>query len=103
MGIKIFGYRYVRKELDTIYTKQNVFKGKPMKRGFNIGSYRIDLYFRKHKLCIECNEHNLKDEDMSNEMNRKHFIECQLNCKLICYNPDAEDFTIVRVLNSIFQ
>ena len=31
------------------------------------------------------------------------FIEDQLNCKFIRYNPDAKDFTIESVLNKIFQ
>ena len=31
MGIKLIGHKYVRKEADTIYTIQNVFKGLSMK------------------------------------------------------------------------
>ena len=31
MGIKIIGYKYVRKETGTIYTIQKVFEGTPMK------------------------------------------------------------------------
>ena len=31
----------------------------------------------------------------------KNFIEDQLNCKFICYNPNAKDSTIERVLNTI--
>lgn len=60
MGIKRFGYKYAHKEADTINTMKNVFKGIPMNREFNIWSYRTNLYFPKHKLGIECKEHNLK-------------------------------------------
>ena len=60
MGIIRFGYKYAHKEADTINTMKNVFKGIPMNREFNIWSYRTNLYFPKHKLGIECNEHNLK-------------------------------------------
>ena len=66
-------------------------------------SYRIDLYFPEHKLAIECDEHDHKDRDINYEIKRQRFIEDQLNCKFIRYNPDAKDFTIESVLNRIFQ
>ena len=74
-----------------------------MKRQFSIGSYRIDLYFSGHKLAIECDEHDHRDRDIDYKIRRQKFIEDQLNCKFIRYNPDAEEFTIERVLNNIFQ
>ena len=103
MGIKIIGHKYVRKEARTIYTIQKVFEGISMKRQFSIGSYRIDLYFPEHKLAIECDEHDHKDRDFNHEIRRQKFIEHQLNCKFIRYNPDAKDFTIESALNKIFQ
>ena len=103
MDIKIIGHKYVRKEAGTICTLQKVFEGISMKRQFSIGSHRIDLYFPKHKLTIECDEHNHKDRDIDYEIIRQKFIEDQLNCKFIRYNPDAKDFVIESVLNKIFQ
>ena len=103
MGIKIIGHKYARKEAGTIYTIQKVFEGISMKWQFNIGSYRIDLYFPEHKLTIECDEHDHKDRDIDYEKSRQAFIEDKLNCKFIRYNPDAKDFTIEKVLNKIFQ
>ena len=103
MGIKIIGYKYVRKEASTIYTIQKVFEGISMKRQFSIGSYRIDLYFPEHKLAIECDEHDHKDIDINYEIRRQKFIEDQLNCKFIRYNPDAKDFMTESVLSKIFQ
>ena len=103
MGTKIIGYKYVRKEASTTYTIQKDFEGISMKRQFNIGSYRIDLYFPEHKLAIECDDHDRKDRDINYEIRRQKFIEDQLNCKFIRYNPDAKDFTIESVLNKIFQ
>ena len=41
--------------------------------------------------------------DISYEIRRHKFIEDQLNCKFIRYNPDAKDFTIKSVLKKIFQ
>ena len=103
MGIKIIGYKYICKEAGTIYTIQKVFEGISMKRQFSIGSYRIDLYFPEHKLAIECDDHDHKDRDINYEIRRQKFIEDQLNCKFIRYNPDAKDFSIESVLNKIFQ
>ena len=102
MGIKIIGHKYVRKEASTIYAIQNVFEGISMKRQLSIGSYRIDLYFPEHKLAVECDEHDHKDRDINYEIRRQKFIEDQLNCKFIRYNPDAKDFMIESVLNKIF-
>ena len=67
------------------------------------GSYRIDLYFAEHKLAIEGDEYDHKNRDINYEIRRQKFIEDQLNCKFIRYNPDAKDFTIESVLNKIFQ
>ena len=103
MGIKIIGHKYTCKEAGTIYTIQKVFEGISMKRQFSIESYRIDLYFPEHKLAIECEEHDHKDRDIDYEIRQQTFIEDQLNCKFIRYNPDAKDFTTESVLNKIFQ
>ena len=103
MGIKIIGHKYVRKEASTIYTIQKVFEGISMKRQFSIGSYRIDLYFPEQNLAIECDKHDHQDRDINYEIRRQKFIEDQLNCKFIHYNPDAKDFMTESVLNKIFQ
>ena len=75
MGIKLIGYKYVRKEADIIYIIQKVFEGISMKRQFSIGSYRIDLYFPENNYAIECDEHNHKDRDINYEVERQKFIE----------------------------
>ena len=74
-----------------------------MKRQFSIGSYRIDLYFPEQNLAIECDKHDHQDRDINYEIRRQKFIEDQLNCKFIHYNPDAKDFMTESVLNKIFQ
>ena len=103
MGIKIIGHKYVRREAGTIHTIRKVFEGVPMKRQFNIGSYRTNLYFPEHKLAIECDEHDHKDRDINHVIRRQKFIKDMLNYKFIRYNPDAKDFTIESVLNKIFR
>ena len=73
-----------------------------MIRQFHIGKYRIDLYFPEHKLAIECDEFGHNNRDVSYEVNRQKFIEEQLQCQFVRYNPDAQDFDVVQVLNKIF-
>ena len=102
-GIKIIGHKYIRKEAGTIYTIQKVFEGISIKRQFSIVPYWINLYFPEHKLATECDDHDHKDRDINYEIRRQTFIEDQLNCTFIRYNPDAKDFTIESVSNMIFQ
>ena len=78
------------------------FKGEEMIHHLSVGKYRIDQYFPKHKLAIECDEFDHRDRDIEYEIRRQKFIEDQLNCKFIRYNPDAEDFHILEVINKIF-
>ena len=68
-----------------------------------MGPVESTFYFTKHKLAIECDEDDLKENDINNKIRRQKFIEDQLNCKFIRYNPDAKDFMIESVLNKIFQ
>ena len=103
MSMTIIGYNYDRKEAGTISTIQKIFERISMKRQFSIGSYRKDLYFPECKLAIQCDEHDHKYREINYEIRRQKFIEDQLNSKFICYSPDAEDFTIEKVLNTIFQ
>ena len=103
MGIKMIGHKYVRKEASTIYAIKKVFEGISMKQQFSIGTYRINLYFSEHKLAIDCDEHDHKGRDIKYEIRQQSFIENQLNCKFIRYNPDAKHFTIQGALNRIFQ
>ena len=103
MGNKLIGHKYVRKEAGTIYTIQKVFEGISMKRQYSIGSHRIDFYFPEHKLAIECDEHNHKDRDVNHEIRGQKFIEGQINCKFLRYNPDAKDFTTESSLRHRLQ
>ena len=74
-----------------------------MKRQFNIGLYRIDLYFPEHKVATKGDEHYHRDRDINYEIRQQTFIKDQLSCRFIRYDPDAKDFTIERVLNKIVQ
>ena len=54
----------------------------------SILSYKVDLYFPKHKLAIEVDEKGYKDRDQQKEIERQKAIEKELDCKFIRINPD---------------
>jgi len=67
-----------------------------------MGCYRIDLYFPKYCLAIECDENNHIDRDPSDEKIRDEYIISQSN-KLIHYNPNKYQFDLSDVLREIHK
>lgn len=100
-GISIENNSFLSKEQDTIGSITKAFSHLKFKRQFHIGDYKIDLYFPDKKIAIECDELGHEDRNIINEIERQKYIEKQLNCKFIRYNPDAEDFDIFKVINQI--
>ena len=80
-----------------------VFLHKKPKRQFSIGDYRIDLYFPKEKIAIECDEFGHKDRNQEYEETRENFITDQLKCKFIRFNPDEPNFSIFAVIDRIVK
>lgn len=68
---------------------------------FNIGSYRIDLYFPDYKIAVECDEFGHSDRTQSEEIGRQLYIENRLSCDFVRFNPDAKDFDIFQVIGRI--
>lgn len=71
-----------------------------VKRQFNIGKYRADLYFIDYKLVVECDEFNHTDRDKIKEKIREEYI-LSLGNKIIRYNPNQKDFDLSNVLREI--
>jgi len=65
--------------------------------------YRIDLYFPDQSLAIECDEFNHTDRDPKYEKERQSFIENELKCKFIRFNPDSKDFSVHKVVRMISE
>lgn len=70
------------------------------KRQFNIGKYKVDLYFIDCKLVVECDEFNHGDRDPLKEIIREEYI-CSLGNKIIRYNPNEQNFDLSNVLREI--
>ena len=103
LGIDILSTKILSKEAETLSCILKTFKGQEMKEQYTVDGYRIDLYFPTQKLAIECDEFGHKDRDISYEVTRQNHIETKLGCTFIRYNPDAKDFDIFDVLNSIIN
>ena len=102
LGINIHKQKFLSKEQETILIIMQVFKGIKMIDQYTVGNYRIDLYFPKHKLAVECDEFGHNDRDVNYEVTRQKYTEAKLRCQFIRFNPDAKDFKIENVLNEIF-
>ena len=51
------------------------FNGEEMIHQFSVGKYRIDLYFPRSRLVIECDEFDHCDRDIGYEVGRQKHIE----------------------------
>ena len=103
LGINIVNNKIISKEAETLSCILKSFNGENMKEQYTVDGYRIDLYFPIHKLAIECDELGHKDRDIGYEVTRQKYIETKLGCTFIRYNPDAKDFDIFSVINSIMK
>lgn len=83
------------KEQRTINRIMKAFANEEQDYQFAIGPYKIDLYFPKYKLAVECDGHN------DGNIKREEYLKDRLNCKFIRYNPDHKEFDIFDVINNI--
>jgi very-short-patch-repair endonuclease len=88
-------------ENQTIGFIENAYKNiLHVKRQYNIGKYKADLYFIDYKLVIECDEFNHEDRDPIKEKLRDEYM-ISLGNKIIRYNPNENSFDLSNVLNEI--
>lgn len=103
-GVQIFDQISIDYEASTLAKIKTAFEGETMIEQYTVGSYRVDLYFPKYKLAIECDE---KQHDytsnISSDQVRQAYIEDKLKCKFIRYKPHEDDFDIFAVIQSIFK
>ena len=91
------------KEKTVLRSIKDAFEGEDMQTEYNstVISYRIDLYFHKHKLAIEVDELGHADRNLDNEIERQKPLERELNCVFIRINPDEKDFNIFKEINKM--
>ena len=64
------------------------------------GKYKVDLYFPKYDLAIECDENNHDDRDIVYEKTREDYI-LSLGKTIIRFNPNDKKFDLSLVLREI--
>lgn len=65
-------------------------------------TYRIDLYIPKYKIAIECDEtHHSTPKKKEADRQRQEYIEDNLGCYFIRFNPLEKNFNIGNVINDI--
>jgi hypothetical protein len=89
------------KEQNTIGPISQAFGHLKPIRQFSIGNYRIDLYFPKERIAVECDENGHTDRDPMYEQQREEFIKEQLNCKFFRFNPDCKKFNIYKTIQKL--
>lgn len=107
IGIDVKTKIYSCIEADTIKCIIQSFSGEEMIEQYNVcgTKYRIDLYFPKYEIAIECDEHHHKT--ISNKLKD---VERQLAIKdiivdiiFIRYDPFDKDFKIFNIINEIYK
>ena len=71
-----------------------------MIRQHHIGKYRVDMYFPKYKLVLECDEFNHEDRDLNYELEREQYL-LSLGNVVVRFNPNEKKFDISNVLRDI--
>jgi very-short-patch-repair endonuclease len=101
IGIKLYDCKKVSHETNYINQIIKVFGREKYITQYCIDGYRIDLYFPKYKLAIECDENDHKDRDKKYEKSRQNHIIDLLGATMIRFNPDDVKFNILDVISQI--
>ena len=94
---------FQRQEVDILDTISRAFHNEKSIREYSIGKYRIDLYFPKYKLAVECDENNHQSYKILDEKLREIYIKEQLKCTFLRFNPDEPEFNIGEPINKILS
>lgn len=102
LGFNIYDNNIIKIETETINFIKKCFIDEEMITQYSILNYRIDLYFPKYKLAIECDEEEHKNK-INEDIKRENNIKEILKCTFIRYEPEEKDFCISNVINSIHK
>ena len=89
-------------ETETIRILQAAFAHLNPIDQFFVAGYRIDLYFPKEKIAIECDEnHHTTPSQAAKDDERCAVITDLLGCSWVRYSPNTPGFNIGQVINQI--
>jgi len=92
-----------RKEQKYIGMIKEAFRHEHMKTQYSVSNYRIDLFFPKYRIAVECDEHGHRDRDPYEEQKREEHIKSKLSCVFLRFNPDIPNFSIFKVINDLIR
>ena len=90
-------------EAETIGPLAHMFRAYKPVQQFAIGSYRLDLYLTSIRVAVECDEHGHRQYDQVAELARQSFVEAQLGCVFVKFDPFAADFSLHEVAARIID
>jgi len=68
---------------------------------YGVDKYYIDLYLKKSKISIECDERWHKDRKINYDMERENHLKEKLGCIFYRFNPDDKNFKFNNVIKEI--
>jgi very-short-patch-repair endonuclease len=68
---------------------------------YSVGPYRVDLYLRAARIAVECDEIGHVDKDAVLDGKRQAFIEAELSCQFVRFDPQSHGFNIGNVIAEI--
>lgn len=103
-GMVVHENHYVCVEAAAVTFLSKALKGLYMRQQYAVGRYRIDLYFPKHKLALECDEEGAHGPGrVSNDRARQLFIENELDCTFLRFRPEQKGFDVTVLLNRVLR
>lgn len=100
LNINIIDYKVPTKEESCSNKILKVFNKEKYILQKNFGKYRVDLYFPKYKLAIECDEFDHIVRSKIYEKKRQTYIK-NMDITFIRFNPDDKDFDIFETISKI--
>lgn len=91
------------KEQETMHTLVASFKNYDPKTQYKVGRYRVDLYLPSSRIAVECDEFGHKGYCDVEEGIRQDYIEKELGCTFVRFNPDTKDFNIGDVICEVLH
>ena len=98
IGLPQEDFMRVYVEEETLAPIVTVFASLNPVKQFCCGQYRIDLYFPAQKVAVECDEHGHTAYSLEAEIARQKFLECQLGCQFVRYDPHSVNFDIYQLI-----
>jgi len=90
-------------ESETILAIQTAFAHFASEPQFQVGAYRVDLYFPCRRIAVECDEFGHPSYPSQQEYERSLFIKQALQCRFFRFNPQGIGFSLLTTISELMQ